>query len=100
MRAARTTRTVAKGAPYHTVCVLDGEEFTTQAAEDRHLTATGHLRLRPGAGMTRVAPSDWRVVVDTAAPGYQLVLDADEILWAESEARRKASRVANRKGTS
>ena len=36
----RTTRIVAKGAPYRTVCVLCHTSFTTQAVEDRHLTAT------------------------------------------------------------
>jgi hypothetical protein len=41
---ARTTRRVAKGGPYRTVCVLCHTSFTTMAAEDRHLTATSHPR--------------------------------------------------------
>lgn len=40
-RKSRTTRKVARGR-YHTRCVC-GQEFTTQAAEDRHVTA-GHNR--------------------------------------------------------
>jgi hypothetical protein len=39
----RTTRKTAPG-PYHTICVLCREEFRTRAAEDRHVTATGHPR--------------------------------------------------------
>ena len=38
----RTTRREAAG-PYHTRCTTCGDEFTTIAAEDRHLTA-GHHR--------------------------------------------------------
>jgi hypothetical protein len=33
-----------RATPYHTVCVLCRSHFTTQAAEDRHLEATGHPR--------------------------------------------------------
>jgi hypothetical protein len=40
---ARTTRKVAAG-PYRTTCVMCRESFTTMAAEDRHLAATGHPR--------------------------------------------------------
>jgi hypothetical protein len=40
----RTTRKTARG-PYLTECVLcAGSRFTTQAAENRHLEATGHPR--------------------------------------------------------
>lgn len=42
-RRARTTRRTAPGA-YATRCHTCGATFTTQAAEDRHLTATGHPR--------------------------------------------------------
>lgn len=41
-KPARQRRT-ARGS-YHTVCHSCGEEFTTQASEDRHLTATRHAR--------------------------------------------------------
>jgi hypothetical protein len=39
----RTTRKAARG-PYHTRCVPCGAEFTTVAAEDRHLAANPHYR--------------------------------------------------------
>jgi hypothetical protein len=39
----RTTRRVARG-PYRTTCTRCGATFHTQAAEDRHLTATRHTR--------------------------------------------------------
>jgi len=42
-KKARTTRKTAAG-PYHTRCKKCGEEFTTQAAEDRHLKVTRHVR--------------------------------------------------------
>ena len=38
-KAARRTK-----QPYHTECVLDGERFTSAAAEDRHFRQTGHPR--------------------------------------------------------
>jgi hypothetical protein len=40
----RTTRRVATGGQYHTRCHDCQEDFTTQAAEDRHLVATHHAR--------------------------------------------------------
>lgn len=42
----RTVKRAVKGTPYHTQCVTCGEEFTIQAAEDRHLAATRHFRYR------------------------------------------------------
>jgi hypothetical protein len=39
----RTTRRTA-GGPYHTICVLCRQEFTTRASEDRHVNETGHPR--------------------------------------------------------
>jgi hypothetical protein len=39
----RTTRKTARG-PYHTICVLCRQEFTTRASEDRHVADTGHPR--------------------------------------------------------
>jgi hypothetical protein len=36
-------RSTAKG-PYLTVCKSCGEQFTTMAAEDRHLHETHHIR--------------------------------------------------------
>jgi len=39
----RTTRRVAR-APYHSRCTACGDEFTTEAAEERHLAAGGHHR--------------------------------------------------------
>jgi hypothetical protein len=39
----KPTRKEAAG-PYRTVCVMCKEQFTTPAAEDRHLTETGHPR--------------------------------------------------------
>jgi hypothetical protein len=39
----RTTRRAAAG-PYHTRCTRCGEEFTTEAAEERHLIAAHHAR--------------------------------------------------------
>ena len=30
--------------PYHSRCVTCGEEFTTQAAQTRHMNASGHRR--------------------------------------------------------
>lgn len=38
----RTTRKTARG-PYHTRCMSCGAVFTTQASEDRHVSA-GHNR--------------------------------------------------------
>jgi hypothetical protein len=40
----RTTRRVARGGAYHTVCMTCGEEFHTRASEDRHVEATHHAR--------------------------------------------------------
>jgi hypothetical protein len=40
----RTTSRTAKGVKYHTICVECGEEFTVQAAEDRHVDDTRHAR--------------------------------------------------------
>ena len=44
--AARRVRTTARRAagPYRTRCVRCGAVFDRQAAEDRHLAATGHGR--------------------------------------------------------
>ena len=42
--ARRSTRKVARGAPYHTRCKTCGEEFTTEASEERHLVAEHHAR--------------------------------------------------------
>ena len=39
----RTTRKEATG-PYRTRCTTCGEEFTSMAAEDRHVTDTLHAR--------------------------------------------------------
>ena len=39
----RTTRKTGRG-PYRTRCKTCGEVFTTAASEDRHLTATHHVR--------------------------------------------------------
>ena len=43
LQAPARRRTTAPGA-YHTACVACGEEFTTQAAETRHLISSGHRR--------------------------------------------------------
>jgi hypothetical protein len=40
---AKTTRKVAAG-PYWSRCTRCGEEFTSYAAEDRHLIASHHCR--------------------------------------------------------
>lgn len=40
----RTTSRTAKGVKYHTRCTKCGEEFTTQAAEDRHVDEFKHAR--------------------------------------------------------
>ena len=41
-KRTRTTRRTAR-APYHTRCMSCGAVFTTQASEDRHVSA-GHAR--------------------------------------------------------
>jgi len=43
-KPARTTRRVARGAPYHTRCTRCGAEFHTEAAEERHLIEHHHAR--------------------------------------------------------
>lgn len=40
----RTTKREVKGAPYHTRCMTCLEEFTTMAAEDRHVDKHDHYR--------------------------------------------------------
>lgn len=40
----RTTSRTAKGVKYHTRCIQCSEEFTVQAAEDRHVDETRHTR--------------------------------------------------------
>lgn len=40
----RTTRTVAKGVPYHSRCTRCGDEFHSEAAEERHLRSHHHAR--------------------------------------------------------
>jgi hypothetical protein len=42
--APRTTRKEVTGVPYHSRCCTCDEQFTTMAAETRHLDATDHYR--------------------------------------------------------
>ena len=97
-RTGRTTRKVARG-PYHTRCRTCGEQFTTEASEERHMVAAHHARyelLDPvlpvehlehrsrvhGCPHCRCIPPPVRNTgLDPTADGAALVVEVDRLLY-------------------
>ena len=75
----RTTRRTARG-PYASECYDCGEAFTTQAAETRHVNATGHARYQLCLTPAVYGPvmSDTPPIPDPVDPDVPIVPDPDD----------------------